>query len=320
MAGDTAKRSSNKPSPESSGIYDSIQRFWTKSYAGDYTGLILLLAAYLLIQFFGEPFHRLFRLDDPRLGFPHAEVERVSVSYLFLYAGLLPLLTLIAWALIFRPSAHKAHVTILGLFITIFLTCFITDVIKDAVGRPRPDLVARCKADLTAPLHELVSVDVCTETNHHVLHDGWRSFPSGHSSFAFAGLGYLAMFFGSQTHVLRARADLAVVLLCLAPLLGAGLIAMSRLEDYRHDYADVLFGSLIGFSVAYFNWRRYYPSLMSRGCDEPHAGPGSRTGSPSGGEGGFRRVRDEEEGFVAEAGRFSIGDDEVEAFERSRSR
>ena len=55
-------------------------RFWQRSYyAGDYLGLVLLLAAYLLIQFLGEPFHRLFRLDDPRLQFPHAEVERVSV-------------------------------------------------------------------------------------------------------------------------------------------------------------------------------------------------------------------------------------------------
>jgi len=60
--------------------------------------------------------------------------------------------------------------------------------------------------------------------------------------------------------------------------------------------------------VAYFNWRRYYPSLLSKGCDEPHAMPASRRGSPSG---GFQRVRDEEEGYGTTGGeRFSVGDDE----------
>jgi len=61
------------------GLYETLLRFWQKSYAGDYLGLILLLAAYLAIQFLGEPFHRMFRLDDPRIQYPHAEVERVSV-------------------------------------------------------------------------------------------------------------------------------------------------------------------------------------------------------------------------------------------------
>ena len=69
----------SKAGKESPGVLESLRRFWQKSYAGDYLGLTLMLAAYILIQFFGEPFHRMFRLDDPRIGFPHAEVERVSV-------------------------------------------------------------------------------------------------------------------------------------------------------------------------------------------------------------------------------------------------
>lgn len=100
---------------------------------------------------------------------------------------------MILWSLIFRPGSHKIHVTILGLFISLILTSFLTDVVKNSVGRPRPDLIDRCKPANGTPEHELVNYTVCTETDHHVLHDGWRSFPSGHSSFAFSGLGYLAM-------------------------------------------------------------------------------------------------------------------------------
>lgn len=73
------------------------------------------------------------------------------------------------------------------------LATFLTAVVKNSVGRPRPDLVARCKPKKGTPEHSLVTIEVCTEESHHTLHDGWRSFPSGHSSLAFSGLGYLAL-------------------------------------------------------------------------------------------------------------------------------
>ncbi len=69
-----------KLSADGSSVYDTLLHVWQRSYyAGDYLGLAVLLAAYVLLQLLGEPFHRMFRLDDPRLQFPHAEVERVSV-------------------------------------------------------------------------------------------------------------------------------------------------------------------------------------------------------------------------------------------------
>lgn len=63
-----------------SGLYaagQAAQRFWQRSYAGDYVGLMILLVAYVIIQFFAEPFHKMFRLNDPRIQHPHAAVERV---------------------------------------------------------------------------------------------------------------------------------------------------------------------------------------------------------------------------------------------------
>lgn len=71
-------------------------------------------------------------------------------------------------------------------------------------------------------------------------------------------------------HVFRPRTDLARVLVALAPLIGAALIAISRLEDYRHDVFDVTCGSLLGMLIAYFSYRRYYPSLRLARCDEPY--------------------------------------------------
>lgn len=78
------------------------------------------------------------------------------------------------------------------------------------------------------------------------------------------------------------------MMICIAPLLGAFLIAASRLEDYRHAVADVTAGSILGFLITYLTFRRYYPSLSSENCSEPYVE----------GKSAFQRLRDEEEGYV----------------------
>lgn len=183
------------------------------------------------------------------------------------------------------------------------LTSFITDVIKNAVGRPRPDLISRCKPANGTPEHTLVTYEVCTEKDSHVLHDGWRSFPSGHSSFAFSGLGFLALYLSGQMHVFRPQTDLGRVLVSLAPLLGAALIAISRCEDYRHDVYDVTIGSVLGMSIAFFSYRRYFPRLRSPKCHEPFP---SREATYNA---GFTKVKNDEEA-VRDAREFEMDEDE----------
>ena len=80
----------------------------------------------------------------------------------------------------------------------------------------------------------------------------------------------MTRFLVGQLHVLRPRADLGRFLFAFAPLLGAALIAISRCEDYRHDVYDVSFGSLLGISLAYFSYRRYFPQLKSFRCHLPY--------------------------------------------------
>ncbi|KAL2161844.1 hypothetical protein VTH06DRAFT_7628 [Thermothelomyces fergusii] len=294
----------------SGGIAGSLSRFWQRTYASDHIGFVLLLTGYLLIQFFVEPFHRMFSLNDLRISFPHAEVERVPLLHDFLYALFLPLGILVLANLATGAPRHKHHVTVLGLAISLVLASFLTDVIKNAVGRPRPDLLARCVPRADAPRDVLVTIDVCTQTDRHTLHDGWRSFPSGHSSFAFAGLGYLSLFLAGQMRIFAhagggaaagekaeklVRGDLLRALLCGAPLLGATMIAISRCQDYRHDVYDVCVGGLLGWTVAYWSYRRYWPRLGSWRCEEPYAGPLGVQDSV--GLNGYGRVRDEEEGL-----------------------
>lgn len=218
-----------------------------------------------------QPVHQMFRLDDRAKQYPYALVETVPPVQNIILAGVAPLSIIIIWALVIRPGIHKAHVTILGLIISLFFTYLLTAILKKSVGRPRPDLISRCKPELGTPEHDLVSIAVCTQTNPHILNDGFRSFPSGHSSWAFSGLGYLSLFLAGQMHTYRPRADLARVLLSVAPLVGATLVALSRVADYRHDKYDVTFGSLLGIIVAYTTYRRYYRPLTHPKCDIPYS-------------------------------------------------
>ena len=140
----------------------------------------------------------MFSLDDRTLHFPHAEIERVPVPMLLVYSIALPTL-LILLSTFANPhktreqKLHQLHVSLLGLAISLMLTTFITDTVKNGYGRPRPDLIARCKPKEGTPDHELVGIEVCTERDHHMLYDGFRSFPSGHSSFSWSGLGFLSL-------------------------------------------------------------------------------------------------------------------------------
>ncbi|KAH8902057.1 PAP2-domain-containing protein [Coniochaeta sp. PMI_546] len=327
--GNSPSLASSSQGRDSSKVLASFARFWNRSYASDYLGFAALLTAYLLIQFFVEPFHRMFSVSDLRISFPYAEVERVPLTLDFVYTLFIPLGILILYNAASGSSLHKHHVTILGLAIALVLTSFLTDLVKNTVGRPRPDLLARCKPAAGTPQDTLVTIDVCTERGHHKLHDGWRSFPSGHSSFSFAGLGYLSLFLAGQMSIFAhgvppsssgsgslarssnterveklVRGDLGRALLCFAPLLVATWIAISRCQDYRHDVYDVSIGALLGWTVAYWSYRRYWPRVSSSRCHEPYAGPpaaedrGAETGP------GYGRLRDEEQALAADTNLF----------------
>ncbi|KAF9179430.1 hypothetical protein BGZ51_006930, partial [Haplosporangium sp. Z 767] len=150
-----------------------------------------------------------------------------------------------------------------------------------AVGRPRPDFLDRCLglydnelagtplSQLADPINMLSNSTICTRTEH--LKDGFKSFPSGHSSFSFGGLGYLSMYLAGKLHLFDERGHIYKSLVVLSPLIVAALIATSRVCDYRHHWHDVTIGSFIGTVFAIFSYRQYYPSLAATKSGRPFA-------------------------------------------------
>jgi diacylglycerol diphosphate phosphatase/phosphatidate phosphatase len=195
------------------------------------------------------------------------------VPQLLFYSCAFPALVMTVYILSV-PSAsskvHKLHVALLGLVTSLLVASFITDFIKNTVGRPRPDLLARCMPRDGTPLHELVDWDVCTQTNRFKLDDGFRSFPSGHSSFSWSGLGYLTLFLCGQLGALKRHRGMGRCIVTVLPAIGAGLITISRTQDYRHDVYDVCSGTAIGMLCSWFCYRRYFRPVASAASAIPY--------------------------------------------------
>lgn len=103
------------------------------------------------------------------------------------------------------------------------------------------------------------------------MNDGFRSFPSGHSSFGWCGMVYLALFLAGKMHVLNKRGYTIKSWILLVPISAAALISISRTMDYRHHATDVIAGGIIGALMAWYAYRQYYPPLAAEACHRPYS-------------------------------------------------
>ncbi|KZO99688.1 acid phosphatase/Vanadium-dependent haloperoxidase [Calocera viscosa TUFC12733] len=246
-----------------------------RSYLPDYllTLLLLFLFGYLTHR---AGFQQQFSINDPSIQHSYTQHDRVPMYATVLLAAVFPLLSFLLISLIYSRSLYDLHSATLGLLLTLSLTTVLTNICKLTVGRPRPDLLARCllppgTVDSGPPGYGLVSPSLCTQPNAHILADGFKSFFSGHSSFSFAGLGFLSLYLAGKLALFDQRGYAFKPWLVGAPLVAAALVAISRVMDYRHHWQDVVVGSAVGWGMSWFVYRLYYPPLTSPNASKPYA-------------------------------------------------
>ncbi|WRT70585.1 uncharacterized protein IL334_007583 [Kwoniella shivajii] len=243
------------------------------SYAPDWI-LALVLWGVLAILNRSGGHKREFSLNDLSIQHSFAVNERVPPKLLAFISVGIPLIVLIPISALISRNGWDIHNSVLGLVMSYTMTGVVTQVIKMSVGRPRPDLIARCLPAAGAadhPVFGLSTIDICTNTNLLILNDGFKSFPSGHSSLSFAGLGYLSLYLAGKMHLSDVRGHRTRAWFALSPLLGGTMVAISRTEDNRHHWQDVLVGSLLGLSIAWVSYRTYYPRMSHKQCHLPLA-------------------------------------------------
>ncbi|KAK9324896.1 phosphatidic acid phosphatase type 2/haloperoxidase [Lipomyces orientalis] len=242
----------------------------------DYLVLIVLIAVWAYISSLPPNFSR-FSLTDITLQYPVAEPETISYPLACILCIVVPAAIIVVWSLAIdffryrsplRTRLWELNCGILGLALSITMTVVITTSLKAIVGRPRPDSIARCQpadGSVDASPYGLSTIEICTQTDRDVLEEGWRSWPSGHSSTAFAGLFYLSLYFAGKLSLCDNKGEVWKTAVVMFPSLGAGAIATSRILDHRHHGTDVLFGSLFGAAIAWMSYRQYFPSLADTG-------------------------------------------------------
>ncbi|XP_053623094.1 phospholipid phosphatase 5 [Plodia interpunctella] len=165
-------------------------------------------------------------------------------------------LSLIAWAVC--NDCNDALELLLAWSLALGINGVLTDTIKLIAGRPRPDFFYRC-----FPNGEQKEDMACTGDPVDIM-EGRKSFPSGHSSLSFCSLGVASAWLCGRLGALsRRRGSAPRVLACLAPLVLAACVAMSRSCDYHHHWQDILVGSILGYAVAICCYRQYYNALSS---------------------------------------------------------
>ncbi|XP_055803811.1 lipid phosphate phosphatase 2-like isoform X1 [Solanum dulcamara] len=226
-----------------------------RTHLNDWLILILLLAIVVLLNAI-HPFYRFVGKDMMEdLKYP-LKSNTIPIWAVPVYAVLLPMLVFLL--LYFRRrDVYDLHHAILGLWFAVLVTAVITDAIKDAVGRPRPDFFWRCFPDGKEVYDNWG--DVVCHGDKNVVREGHKSFPSGHTSLSFAGLGFLSLYLSGKIQVFDCRGHVAKLCLVLLPLVLASLVAISRVDDYWHHWQDVFAGGLIGLVAAALCYMQFFP-------------------------------------------------------------
>ncbi|KAJ6142858.1 Phosphatidic acid phosphatase type 2/haloperoxidase, partial [Penicillium samsonianum] len=267
-----------------------------------------------------SPNHHPFSLTDPTISYPLSK-ETVTNTTLIIVGLFAPaiIIFLLSWLLVpakatssstptsssnpnplaaqyIRRKFWEWNVGWMGLALAVASTWSATQGLKALIGKPRPDLLARCNPDLAriaeftvGGLGEsvrgaatLVSWEICRDQSNSLRLDGFASFPSGHASFSFAGLIYLTLWLCSKFSVafpylprypvedqrhtddsssVRRRGaapPVYLMLIAFVPTATACFIAASRWFNYRHHGFDILFGAALGIFFAYIGFNMYH--------------------------------------------------------------
>ena len=164
--------------------------------------------------------------------------------------------------------SKSTHAAICVLLVSLGCSEFITQLLKLYIGRLRPNFYSLCEFNL--------ETRNCDASQQHV-NEARMSFPSGHSSLSFSGLGVLCFYligrFGIFNHsppssdatnnicyLWRRR---LVTVLCASPLLLSMFVAASRIVDNWHHPSDVLAGIGIGLFCSFFTYHMWFSFIFS---------------------------------------------------------
>ncbi|PMD33375.1 PAP2-domain-containing protein [Hyaloscypha variabilis F] len=186
----------------------------------DWLVIIAAITISLLLSTVNPDMHT-FCVLDMTLSYP-SRSAKLSLPLFITLSIVFPLLTIIYVSLFTNLRSHpptQHHLTypqklkllnasLLGLGVSLATSTVIFTGVKNLTGKARPNFLSTCDPDLekiesytvggfgaeVSRLWVMVDVEICRQIDKAALRDGFRSFPSGFATIAFAGLWYLSLF------------------------------------------------------------------------------------------------------------------------------
>lgn len=223
---------------------------------------VILYLIPFIIGYVVPPACRFFYLEDYDINFPYTEHEMFP-TYSLVFVVLLPIILIYFPCIYLFGGTSKYWQRELNAWVLVQLMATgmalaMINTTKVMGGRLRPDFVARLRREglvsNVEPLYPPVFnagfsyESVCENKwrqDNNVLRDGHLSFPSGHAGTGFSAMIPLCFFLIARLRPFYFESLWRLVVSFL-PLVLAWVIALSRTMDYRHNYADIVAGGLIG--------------------------------------------------------------------------
>ncbi|KAJ7285582.1 phosphatidic acid phosphatase type 2/haloperoxidase [Mycena rebaudengoi] len=169
-----------------------------------------------------------------------------------------------------RRSLDDLLTTTLGVLKSLITAAVFQVWLKWLIGGLRPHFLAACQPVIppgSAPNGNgfgaiMYDRTICTGDTKEI-NDSLESFPSGHSTAAWAGLMFLSLYLNAQLKVMSAHNPAYwKMILFFAPLLGATLISGALTIDEFHNWYDVVAGAIIGTCTALVAFRQTFCAIL----------------------------------------------------------
>lgn len=203
----------------------------------------------------------------PEFAYPLRK-EIVPIWAAALLAALVPIAIILVMQLRIR-SFWDCNNAILGLLYSLITATVFQVFLKWLIGGLRPHFLDVCKPNVPLWGYQtgngwtrlMYDRGVCTGDKDQI-DKSLESFPSGHSTAAFAGFIFLYLYLNAKLKVFSNYHPSYWKLVALyAPVLGATLIGGALTIDEFHNWYDVVAGAIIGTVMAVSAYRMVYASV-----------------------------------------------------------
>lgn len=246
-----------------------VSRLSLFSYIMDWALYLAILIGFMIYGSLVPPVYHEFLLEDISLmnSYKPEGMTLVPMPVLILIAVVFPMLQIILCSVLQTNTLHSTR-KVWDIFIGMTSLCgamsiqlMMICILKNICGLPRPDLISRCDPDYSIDFvsGRLATVDVCQSPDLVLVSEGFRSFPSGHSSTVFCGMILASLNISAKLQIFDSRGVSLKFLLVIIPIMIACFVSCSRISDNRHFLRDVIGGLAIGAGSAIFFYLQYFP-------------------------------------------------------------